>query len=234
MAQAEIYDPGAGPLGNWTLVASLNTARRYHTATLLLNGNVLIIGGSSTGFGALSSSEIYDPAVDTWTNTDFSLNTPRFLHTATLLPDGNVLVAGGSNGGAYGNLASAEVFDAGLGFEDEWRPTVSSISGSLIPATSISITGTGFRGYGLSEASSGGTSSSASNYPIVQLRRLDNEQISWLSPTAFSNTAYKSLPVTGVQKGPVLLTVFVNGIPSLSKAIVLRDYHYLYMPLIRR
>ena len=37
-----------------------------------------------------------------------------------------------------------------------------------------------------------------------------------------------------MQKGPVLVTVFVNGIPSLSKLIVLRDYFYMYLPLILR
>jgi hypothetical protein len=234
LANAEVYDPGAGPLGTWTSVASLNTARRYHTATLLPGGKVLVAGGSSSGFEALSSSEIYDPIADTWTIASISLNNGRFLHTATLLADGNVLVAAGSSAGAYGNLAGAELFDPGLGFDEDWRPSISSLSSPLISGRQLLLTGTGFRGYGSSEASGGGTSSSASNYPLVQIRRLDNEQCLWVSPAAFSATSYTSNPITNMQKGPVFVTVFVNGIPSVSKIIVLRDYFHLYLPFIRR
>jgi hypothetical protein len=145
-----------------------------------------------------------------------------------------VLVTGGSDGGGYGDLANAELFDAGLGFEDDWRPTVTTLSSPLVYGTSLSITGSGFRGYQLSEASGGGTYSSATDYPLVQIRRLDNEQIAWVSPASFSSTTYTSLPVTDMQKGPVLVTAFVNGIPSLSKLIVLRDYFYMYLPSIVR
>jgi hypothetical protein len=234
LAAAEVYDPGAGALGSWTAVASMNTARRYHTATRLQNGKVLVTGGSSSGFGALSSSEIYDPVADTWTNTALSLNTERFLHTATLLPDGNVLVAGGSNGGAYGNLASAEIFDTGLAFDEDWRPTINWITSPLIVGKSLTINGSGFNGYQHSEASSGGTNSSATNYPLVLIQRLDNGQCLWAQPSAFSNLAFLSLPVLNMQPGPASVTVFVNGIPSVSKLIVLRNYYYLYMPLVRR
>src|SRR5438093_516162 len=74
---------------------SLNTARYLHTATLLLNGNVLVAGGFGMA-GNLASVELYDPASGTWTDTG-SLATGRDAHTATLLPSGKVLVAGGYN-----------------------------------------------------------------------------------------------------------------------------------------
>ena len=73
---------------------SLNTARYYHTATLLPNGQVLVAGGFD-GNGGLASAELFNPATGSWTPTG-NLNTPRDLHTATLLPNGQVLVAGGS------------------------------------------------------------------------------------------------------------------------------------------
>ena len=35
--------------GSWTATGSLNIARSFHTATLLLNGRVLVAGGTNYG-----------------------------------------------------------------------------------------------------------------------------------------------------------------------------------------
>ena len=74
---------------------NLNTAREFHTATLLPNGKVLVAGGEGPTF--VISAELYDPAMGTWTFTRGNLTAPRVFHTATLLPNGKVLVAGGYN-----------------------------------------------------------------------------------------------------------------------------------------
>src|SRR5947208_1623018 len=48
-----------------------------------------------------------------------SLVTARYYHTATLLPNGKVLVAGGEDS-SFQPLASAELYDVGLGFSCTW------------------------------------------------------------------------------------------------------------------
>lgn len=93
------------------LTGSLNTARQFHTATLLDNGQVLVAGGFNST-GALASAEIYDPTSGTFTPTG-NLNTARGQHTATLLQNGTVLIVGGSNGS--GNVGSAEIYNPATG-----------------------------------------------------------------------------------------------------------------------
>jgi uncharacterized repeat protein (TIGR01451 family) len=97
---AEIYDPATN---SWTPVQPMNFARRLHTATLLQDGRVLVVGG-----GGGSESEVYDPVTNNWTLTGSSVLSDSLEHTATLLADGRVLVAGGQ----FGNTrSSAEVYD---------------------------------------------------------------------------------------------------------------------------
>src|SRR2546425_9110196 len=76
-----------------------------HTATRLLDGNVLVAGGFT--FQRTASAEIYDPATGTFSLTG-SMAQARASQTATRLLDGKVLVAGGSGTSAV--LASAELY----------------------------------------------------------------------------------------------------------------------------
>ena len=76
-------------------VYKMITERSEHTATLLLNGKVLVTGGSDTNGEYLDSAELYTRnEVDAFSATG-SMTTRRAGHTATLLPDGKVLVVGG-------------------------------------------------------------------------------------------------------------------------------------------
>jgi WD40 repeat protein len=105
LANAELYD---GANGSWTATDSLDTARQIHTATLLPNGQVLVVGGFDSGNNSIMSAELFDPASGGWTATG-SLGTARSRHTATLLSNGQVLVAGGQDSG-IAPLASAELY----------------------------------------------------------------------------------------------------------------------------
>ena len=53
---AEVWEPTGG---RWRQISQLNTPRIWHTATLLPDGTVLVLGGYNTQEGYLSSAEIY-------------------------------------------------------------------------------------------------------------------------------------------------------------------------------
>src|SRR5260370_41390168 len=96
----------SGPVGSFTLVQPMKQFRRHQSATLLLDGNVLIAGGRP--FDQAATSELYNPVTATWANSG-PLATGREFHTATLLQDGRVVVTGGQSASQL--LASTEVYD---------------------------------------------------------------------------------------------------------------------------
>ena len=107
--------------------ASLNTARAEHTATLLQNGQVLVVGGwNSSSSSPTATAELYDPVAGTFTYTAGSLSTPVDDQSATLLNDGTVLIAGGDTlvSGAQTSVANAEVYNPTTG-------TFTATSGNL-------------------------------------------------------------------------------------------------------
>ena len=94
-------------------------ARAQHTATLLVNGKVLLVGS----IGDTASAELFDPGSGSFSATG-ALIQARTHHTATLLPNGNVLILGGrqtmppDGGGAAPapvSLDSAELYDPANG-----------------------------------------------------------------------------------------------------------------------
>jgi hypothetical protein len=109
LAQIEVYNPrAAGDRAFGGVVGQLITARREHSATVLLTGDVLVLGGRNQ-LGLPASAETFDPITRAVLEAG-RLAHPRTGHTATLLQDGRVLVAGGV--GADGQpMRSVEIFD---------------------------------------------------------------------------------------------------------------------------
>jgi len=105
---AEIYNPVTNSFGP---ASSMTTARAYHTATLLPNGNVLIAGAENT-------AEVYHADTGMFLATNNAPNFERAAGTATLLPNGKVLLAGGfgvttgdTNPSDFRALSSTDLYD---------------------------------------------------------------------------------------------------------------------------
>ena len=96
LATTEVYDP---ELNSFTATAPMRTAHYLATATVLNNGDVLLVGGwTQYGpvVGGMKNSEVYWTSHNFWSDVG-PLHTARLVNTETLLDDGQVLIAGGMN-----------------------------------------------------------------------------------------------------------------------------------------
>lgn len=95
--------------GTWAKTGSMTTPRQGQTATLLGNGQVLVINGGSAG------AELYNPAMGKWTATG-SPAAPASGYTTTLLQNGQVLLAGGDQDRTPATAtSSAELYNPATG-----------------------------------------------------------------------------------------------------------------------
>lgn len=102
----ELYNPATGTFSS--LPTPPSSPSIHFTATLLLDGRVLIAGGASQPTRAF----LFNPSTNTFSVTG-NLITGRFQHTATRLPDGRVLITGGfeCTSSPCTRIASSEIYD---------------------------------------------------------------------------------------------------------------------------
>lgn len=102
LASAEIFDPKSN---QFSRSGDLHQARSMQTDALLPDGNVLIAGGAGDTKATvpLASTELFDPATNSF-SVSGSMTEPRMkLPDAALLLDGRILLVGGER--------SAEIYD---------------------------------------------------------------------------------------------------------------------------
>jgi hypothetical protein len=114
LSSAELFNPDTG---TWSPAASMTGPRVLHAATLLREpgcgahcGKVLVAAGRPVAnTGTLNTSELYNPATNTWAATG-NLNEARYLTEMVQVGDGRALIAGG-----FGPTDTAETFNPATG-----------------------------------------------------------------------------------------------------------------------
>jgi hypothetical protein len=215
----EVFDPTTG---QWSVPGRIPTFNgdevvglRYHSATLLRNGKVLLAGGfalTATIPTKNRSALLFDGSTGQWSNAG-NLSVPHFNHFATRMLNGKVLIAGGGTAGGLTN--STEVYDPAQGSSPLLRPQLTSMTSV---AGKLKLAGSGF--LGVAGAAGGGTQDSSANFPLVLVERLDNEQQFFLSPdpaAGFSDSQFTASIGTDVMpfgEGFYTATVITNGVCS--------------------
>jgi hypothetical protein len=169
-----------------TPVGKMQTARAAHTATVLKNGKVLIVGGFAGN--TLSSAEIYDPVLKKFVSVG-QMSVARAGHSATLLPNGKVLIAGGYNGNY---LSSTEIYDPQtqtFSAGPEMNTARSGHTATVLNNGRILLTG----GVGV-------------GWSFLQSAELYNTQTNTFSATGSMTTARESHTANLLKNGTVLIT----------------------------
>ncbi|HTQ68510.1 MAG TPA: kelch repeat-containing protein [Solirubrobacteraceae bacterium] len=190
--------------GSWSSTGDMHGERFDHTATLLGDGKVLVVGGGVFNQGYLASAELYDPATGAWSPTS-DMGGARELHTATLLTDGRVLVAGG-----VVNEASAELYDPA---SRTWSPTGSLRAGRYLQTATLLADG---------KVLVAGGYNTATHSIVATAELYDPTTGSW-SPTGDMHTARRNQTATLLADGKVLVAGGENASQSSLASAELYD-----------
>jgi hypothetical protein len=88
---AVIYDPATD---KWSATGSMTTARAEFGLAMLLDGRVLVAGGTDKNYNLTVTAELFDPVTGSWTPTG-NLKVATMWSAIQTLADGRVLISGG-------------------------------------------------------------------------------------------------------------------------------------------
>jgi len=123
--------------------SKLNRARFGHTATLLSQGQILLLGGLGPDGEIVKEAELVDPRTGQFQLGPQFKGTPRAFHTATVLTDGRLLIAGGAT--PSGNPQSIELWDSKTNTVETLTSSLQSLramhSATLLPDGTVLLWG---------------------------------------------------------------------------------------------
>lgn len=142
-----------------TPTTSMRFARQFANVVVLPNGEVMVMGGNTSGLkfndtGSILTPEIWNPETEQW-RVMADANVPRNYHSlALLLPDGRVLSGGGGLGGNSADHRDAQLFTPPNLFNADGslatRPSIDEAPSSVGVGTRFLVSGTqGMRKFAL-------------------------------------------------------------------------------------
>lgn len=142
---------GASP--SVSTAQAMRYPRVFHDAVVLPTGEVLVVGGNTSGVlfsdsGTVLTPELWNPDTGNWRSLA-DMSVPRNYHSvALLLKDGRVLAAGGGLcGNCSANHQNGQIYSPPYLFNDDGdpapRPTINSAPGSVSVGGSFTISTSG-------------------------------------------------------------------------------------------
>lgn len=210
-----------GPTPVKTTVAPMTFARKFHNSVVLPTGEVMVVGGNTSGIefsdqGSILTPEIWNPDTQSW-RTVAPMSVPRNYHSvALLLTDGRVWSAGGGLCACAADHMDAQIYSPPYLFNPDGslatRPTITSAPHLVNPGTTFTV-----------QAS-----------PDVQ--RFSLIKLSALTHNMNSDLRYLRVPFTTLSAGNYQLTLHSNvnvltpgywmlfavdsqGVPSVAKVM---------------
>jgi hypothetical protein len=213
---AELYDPATG---SFAATGSMTTTRFGHTATLLNNGIVLVVGGEVITAGsiygqALASAELYSPVVLSPTSLSFPnqpSGTTSASQTVTLTNNGSAsltitsVAIGGTNASDFaetGNCVGSIAARASCSINVTFTPTATATEAATLTIIN-SLTGSAL-----------GVSLSGTGIAATRIVALSTSGLTFTSQMVGSTSAAQSFTLTN--KGNSVLTVSAVAISGTN------------------
>ncbi len=217
-ANASVIDlTAANPA--WRATTPMNSARIYHTLTMLADGRVLAVGGGNTSdqmqitTGVLPA-EIWDPATEKWTTIGSIAAARNYHSTAILQADGTVLVSGGGHPETLNDPGEAneQVYSPSYLFNGA-RPSITSAPATAVYGTNMTID--------TPDASDIGAVNLVSFGADTHQSDMDQHFVP-LSFTAGAGTLTVQAPASGAYAPPGDYMLFIlnkAGVPSMAATV---------------